>query len=107
MIPTDAPPVAAYYNDAINKDAAHPAAARCWMEYIFSDAGQNTWLKGFAPPVRLPAMTTAGTADTAALAAIGSPAAGARSAHGGPGQGGDGLPDPELEVHHHQVAQTH
>lgn len=74
VIPTDAPPVAAYYNDAINKDAAHPAAARCWMEYIFSDAGQNTWLKGFAPPVRLPAMLTAGTADQAALAAIGSPA---------------------------------
>ncbi len=73
VIPTDAPPVAAYYNDAINKDAAHPAAARCWMEYIFSPAGQNTWLKGFAPPVTLPAMLKAGTADQAALAAIGSP----------------------------------
>ena len=32
--PGDAPPVAAFYNQAINKDAAHPAAARCWMEYI-------------------------------------------------------------------------
>ena len=73
VIPTDAPPVAAYYQDAINKDAAHPAAARCWMEYIFSDAGQNTWLKGFAPPVRLPAMLKAGTADQAGLAAIGTP----------------------------------
>ena len=30
----------------------HPAAARCWMEYIYSDAGQNAWLKGFALPVR-------------------------------------------------------
>ena len=30
VVPTDAPPVAAYYNEAINKDAAHPAAARCW-----------------------------------------------------------------------------
>ena len=63
MIPSDAPPVAAFYNDAINKDAAHPAAARCWMEYIFSDAGQNTWLKGFALPVRLAAMQKAGTVD--------------------------------------------
>ena len=27
-IPTDAPPVASYYNQAINKDAPHPAAAR-------------------------------------------------------------------------------
>ncbi len=55
VIPSDAAPVASFYNDAINKDAAHPAAARCWMEYIFSDAGQNTWLKGFALPIRLAA----------------------------------------------------
>ena len=75
VIPSDASaPVAAFYNSAINKDAAHPAAARCWMEYIFSDAGQNTWLKGFALPVRLAAMKTAGTLDQAALAAINPPA---------------------------------
>jgi putative spermidine/putrescine transport system substrate-binding protein len=73
-IPSDAPPVAAYYNEAINKDAAHPAAARCWVEYVFSDAGQNTWLKGFALPVRLAAMQTAGTADAAAVAAVNAPA---------------------------------
>jgi putative spermidine/putrescine transport system substrate-binding protein len=73
-IPADAPPVAAFYNEAINKDAAHPAAARCWVEYVFSDAGQNTFVKGFALPVRLPAMQTAGTVDTAALAAVGAPA---------------------------------
>jgi len=72
-IPTDAAPVAAYYNSAINKDAPHPAAARCWMEYAFSDAGQNTWLKGFALPVRLAAMLTAGTVDKAALAAVNAP----------------------------------
>ena len=72
-IPTDAPPVAAFYNSAINKDAPHPAAARCWMEYAFSDAGQNTWLKGFALPVRLAAMQKAGTADKAALAAVNAP----------------------------------
>ena len=73
-IPTDAPPVAAYYNSAINKDAAHPAAARCWMEYVFSDAGQNAFLKGFALPVRLPAMEKAGTVDKAAMAAMNAPA---------------------------------
>jgi putative spermidine/putrescine transport system substrate-binding protein len=73
VVPSDAPPVAAFYNSAINKDAAHPAAARCWMEYIFSDAGQNTWLKGFALPVRLNAMQTAGTLDATALAAINPP----------------------------------
>ncbi len=73
VVPTDAPPVAAYYNSAINKDAAHPAAARCWMEYVFSDAGQNTWLKGFALPVRLAAMQAAGTVDQAAFAAVNPP----------------------------------
>lgn len=73
VIPSDSPPVAAFYNSAINKDAAHPAAARCWMEYIFSDAGQNTWLKGFALPVRLAAMQTAGTVDQTAMAAINAP----------------------------------
>ena len=73
VVPSDAPPVAAFYNEAINKDAAHPAAARCWVEYVFSDAGQNTWLKGFALPVRLAAMQTAGTVDTAAAAAVNAP----------------------------------
>jgi len=73
VIPSDAAPVAAYYNSAINKGAAHPAAARCWMEYVMSDAGQNTWLKGFALPVRLAAMQTAKTLDATALAALNPP----------------------------------
>jgi putative spermidine/putrescine transport system substrate-binding protein len=73
VVPSDGPPVASYYNSAINKDAAHPAAARCWLEYIFSDAGQNTWLKGFALPVRLAAMQTAGTIDKDAFAALNPP----------------------------------
>jgi putative spermidine/putrescine transport system substrate-binding protein len=73
VVPSDASPVAAFYNSAINKDAAHPAAARCWMEYIFSDAGQNTWLKGFALPVRLAAMQKAGTVDQAAFTAVNPP----------------------------------
>jgi putative spermidine/putrescine transport system substrate-binding protein len=70
VVPTDAPPVAAYYNEAINADAPHPAAARCWVEYVFSDAGQNTWLKGGALPVRLVAMQKANTVDQAAFAAL-------------------------------------
>ena len=74
VVPSDGAPVAAFYNEAINKDAAHPAAARCWVEYVFSDAGQNTWLKGFALPVRLQAMQKAGTVDATALAAVGAPA---------------------------------
>jgi putative spermidine/putrescine transport system substrate-binding protein len=73
VVPTDASPVAAYYNEAINADAPHPAAARCWVEYVFSDAGQNTWLKGGALPVRLAAMQKANTVDQAAFAALNPP----------------------------------
>jgi putative spermidine/putrescine transport system substrate-binding protein len=44
--------VGAYYVQAINKDAPHPAAARLWQEFLYSDEGQNIWLRGFARPVR-------------------------------------------------------
>jgi putative spermidine/putrescine transport system substrate-binding protein len=57
-----------YYAQAINKAAPHPAAARLWEEYLYSDVGQNLWLAGGARPVRQAAMTTGGTID-AALAA--------------------------------------
>lgn len=60
--------VAGYYSQAINKQAPHPAAARLWEEFLYSDQGQNLWLKGLARPVRMAAMTKAGTID-AALAA--------------------------------------
>jgi putative spermidine/putrescine transport system substrate-binding protein len=60
----------AYYVQAINKDAPHPAAARLWEEFLFSDAGQNLWLKGGARPVRSEAMVKAGTIDKAAYAAL-------------------------------------
>lgn len=69
-IPTDAPPVAAYYLQAINVDAPHPAAARLWMEYLYSPEGSNEWLRGFARPATQEAMVKAGTIDKAALAAV-------------------------------------
>jgi putative spermidine/putrescine transport system substrate-binding protein len=59
-----------YYNQAINKNAPHPAAARLWEEFLYSDAGQNLWLAGGAHPVRQAAMTTAGTIDKTAVAAL-------------------------------------
>ncbi len=62
--------IGGYYNQAINKAAPHPAAARLWEEYLYSDEGQNLWLKGGARPVRMAAMTTAGTIDTTAAAAL-------------------------------------
>ena len=62
--------VGGYYVQAINKDAPHPAAARLWEEYLYSDEGQNLFLKGGARPVREAAMVAAGTIDKAAYAAL-------------------------------------
>ena len=62
--------VGSYYVQAINKDAPHPAAARLWQEFLYSDDGQNLWLKGGARPVRAEAMEKAGTIDKAAYAAL-------------------------------------
>ena len=62
--------VAAYYNEAINKDGPHPAAARLWVEYVYSVEGQNIFLRGAARPVLMDVMTTNGTIDKAALAAL-------------------------------------
>ncbi|AYF98439.1 ABC transporter substrate-binding protein [Protaetiibacter intestinalis] len=61
---------AGYYNQAINKDAPHPAAARLWQEFLFSDEGQNLWLAGGARPARMEAMIAAGTIDADAAAAL-------------------------------------
>ncbi|MFE3601049.1 ABC transporter substrate-binding protein [Streptomyces sp. NPDC059096] len=61
---------AQYYSQAINKDAPHPAAARLWMEFLYSAEGQNLWLKGYARPVLLPTMTSDGTADKTFVAKL-------------------------------------
>ncbi|MFC1404276.1 MULTISPECIES: ABC transporter substrate-binding protein [Streptacidiphilus] len=68
-VPTDGL-YANYYNQAINKWAPHPAAARLWEEYLYSTEGQNLFLGGFARPVEMDAMKTAGTLDTAAAAKL-------------------------------------
>ncbi|WP_217182889.1 ABC transporter substrate-binding protein [Streptomyces sp. AC495_CC817] len=59
-----------YYNQAINKDAPNPAAARLWQEFLYSDEVQNLWLKGGARPARVDAMTEAGTIDADLLAKL-------------------------------------
>jgi ABC-type Fe3+ transport system substrate-binding protein len=59
-----------YYSQAISKFAPHPAAARLWQEFLYSDEGQNIWLRGLSRPVRLDAMVEAGTVDEEALAAL-------------------------------------
>jgi putative spermidine/putrescine transport system substrate-binding protein len=62
--------IAGYYYQAINKDAPHPAAARLWEEFLYSDQGQNLWLGGGARPVRADAMVKAGTIDKKAYDAL-------------------------------------
>ena len=68
-VPTDGV-FGSFYNQATSKFAPHPAAARLWEEFLYSDEGQNIWLKGLSRPVRLDTMKKAGTADQAALKAL-------------------------------------
>jgi putative spermidine/putrescine transport system substrate-binding protein len=62
-----------YYAQAINKTAPHPAAARLWEEFLYSQAakgGQNLWLQGGARPVEQQAMQSNGSIDKAAAAKL-------------------------------------
>jgi putative spermidine/putrescine transport system substrate-binding protein len=62
-----------YYAQAINKQAPHPAAARLWEEFLYSQAangGQNLWLQGGARPVEQAAMQSNGSIDKAAAAKL-------------------------------------
>ncbi|MGI9144290.1 MAG: ABC transporter substrate-binding protein [Candidatus Planktophila sp.] len=58
------------YAQAIVKNSPHPAAARLWQEFLYSDEGQNIWLKGGARPIRLEAMAKKGTANKTAIKAL-------------------------------------
>ncbi|NWJ95531.1 MAG: ABC transporter substrate-binding protein [Chloroflexi bacterium] len=51
IIPSDGS-VAGPYVAVINKYSARPAAARALNEWIFSDAGQISYAKGYARPIR-------------------------------------------------------
>lgn len=44
--------LAGVYVQAISAYAPHPNAAKLWMEYLYSDAGQLGWLKGYCHPIR-------------------------------------------------------
>ena len=50
VVPSDSV-VAGVYVQAISAFAPHPNAAKLWMEYIYSDEGQNLWLKGYCHPI--------------------------------------------------------
>lgn len=41
-----------YYVQAISAYAPHPNAAKLWMEFVYSDEGQNIFLEGYCHPAR-------------------------------------------------------
>lgn len=51
-LPSDTPPFAGIYVQAISAYAPHPNAAKLWMEYLYSDEGQLLWLEGYCYPIR-------------------------------------------------------
>lgn len=44
--------LAGVYVQAISTSAPHINAAKLWMEYLFSDDGQTSWLEGYCFPIR-------------------------------------------------------
>ena len=84
-IPTNAV-YGAYYCQAINATAPHPWAARLWQEFLYSDAGQLLWLKGYSHPARFADMTRRKVIPAALLRALPSPNAYAAVRFASPGQ---------------------
>jgi putative spermidine/putrescine transport system substrate-binding protein len=58
------------YVQAISAFAPHPNAAKLWMEYLYSDEGQNIWLKGYCNPARFDALTAANAIPADLLAKL-------------------------------------
>jgi putative spermidine/putrescine transport system substrate-binding protein len=59
-----------YYCQAINKTAPHPFAARLWQEFLYSDAGQLLFLKGYTHPARFQDMSKRGVVPKNLLAKL-------------------------------------
>jgi putative spermidine/putrescine transport system substrate-binding protein len=60
----------AYYCQAINATGPHPYAARLWQEFLYSDAGQLLWLKGYSHPARFADMARRKVVPAALLKAL-------------------------------------
>jgi putative spermidine/putrescine transport system substrate-binding protein len=56
----EGPVLAGVYVQAISAYAPHPNAAKLWMEHIFSDEGQNGYVKGYCHTARFNSMVAAG-----------------------------------------------
>ncbi len=62
--------VAGVYVQAISAYAPHPNAAKLWMEYLYSDAGQLGWLKGYCHPIRFQNLVKSNKVPAALLAKL-------------------------------------
>jgi putative spermidine/putrescine transport system substrate-binding protein len=76
----------AYYCQAINASAPHPWAARLWQEFLYSDAGQLLWLKGFSHPARFNDMVRRKVVPRALIRALPSAATYAKVKFASPAQ---------------------
>lgn len=52
--------IAGIYIQAISAYAPHPNAAKLWEEFLYSDEGQNIWMKGYCHPIRYKDMASRG-----------------------------------------------
>lgn len=67
VVPCDAV-YGGFYAQAVVKNSPNPAAARLWQEFLYSNEGQNLWLKGGARPIRLESMIKKNTANKTYIA---------------------------------------
>lgn len=63
-----------YYFQAISAYAPHPAAARLWEEFLYSDEGHLLWMKGYCAPARLADMLSRGVVSADLKAKLPDPA---------------------------------
>lgn len=61
------------YLQAISAYAPHPAAARLWQEFLYSDEGHLLWMKGYCAPARLEDMLNRGVVPEDLKAKLPSP----------------------------------
>lgn len=63
-----------YYLQAVSAYAPHPAAARLWQEFLYSDQGQTIWMEGYCAPARLADMLERGAVPAELQAKLPDPA---------------------------------
>ena len=66
----EGPVLAGVYVQAISAYAPHPNAGKLWMEHLFSDEGQNGYVKGYCHTARFNSMVAAGKVPQELLDAL-------------------------------------